>query len=124
VALYLKGIFLKYFSIITMFISFYFLPSSFCLAGSQTGIITKLVVHDNGAGSEKFDVKLLGVDTDMPWCATTKEWTAFLGNEASKMQFSILLTAYTSGKPVTIQSDADKKCPDGGRNRIRNGLVN
>jgi len=103
------------------FLFFILVFSGYSQAGWQSGKIAKLLVHDNGAGSEKYDVRLEQTGSgSMIWCNTSKEWTALINNEASKMQFSMLLAAYMSGKSVQIDSDGSKDCPDGSRNRVRN----
>ena len=91
------------------------------MQGWQSGKISKLLVHDNGSGSEKYDVRLEEFSSSgMTWCGASKEWTALINNEASKLQFSMLLSAYMSGKEIVIHSDSGKTCPDYARNRVRN----
>lgn len=108
-----------------IFLVFILVFSNYSNAGWQSGKITRLLVHDNGSGTEKYDVRLDENNSgDMVWCTASKEWTALINNEASKLQFSMLLAAYVSGKEVLIHSDDGKVCPDSARNRVRNVELN
>lgn len=106
---------MKYLSVLVLL-----LFSNIVNAGSQQGRVLALVVHDNGSGVEKLDVKLSGVGENIPWSSTGKEWTLYFNNEASKAQFAMLQAAYIADLEVQIDSDGTAVCPDGGRNRIRN----
>lgn len=91
------------------------------VAGWQSGKIAKLLVHDNGGGTEKFDVLLSETGSGgMDWCGNTRGWTAMVSNDAAKLQYSMLLAAYMPKKEVIIHSDGSAVCPDTHRNRVRN----
>ncbi len=93
---------------------------SAAFAGWQSGKVERLLVHDNDAGLEKFDVKLTQTSaSQMTWCDPIEEWAALLDNEASKAQYSLLLSAMMAGKEIRLHSDSTTNC-HGERNRIRN----
>ncbi|TRY33408.1 hypothetical protein [Aliiglaciecola sp. M165] len=106
--------------IILLLSALVFASNSF--AGWQKGVITKILVHDNGGGVEKIDVRLSNTSVNnMEWCSSSNEWTIILASEASKIQTSLILSAYVSEKEITLHSDVSKNCPaDGNRNRVRN----
>ncbi len=69
-------------------------------AGNQSGEITKLTVRSDGLHW----VQLEGQHNSKPQCATSQEYWMIKdeNTQAGKSQISILLTAYASGRPVSI----------------------
>lgn len=73
--------------------------SVFSYAGTQTGKVTQILVND--AGVHYFYLE--GAASGKPSCATLTYWMIKDENStAGKSQFSILLTAQASGRPVYV----------------------
>ncbi len=99
------------------------LVPSLSKAGTQTGIITQILAHDDGGGNERVEIELDG-SSDIDWCSSVEQWAFVLDSELAKAQFSMLLAAYASGKSITINSDPAKTCVNSTRNRVRNVRLN
>ena len=69
-------------------------------AGTQSGFVARLEVR---AVDGLIFFSLSGAKTGSPACATRRYWMIKDENSnAGKQQYSMLLTAYTSGKPVMV----------------------
>jgi hypothetical protein len=77
-------------------------------AGTQSGKVVYLLVHDNPNGTEKFDVKLDGaVSADQ--CSDVG-WSQDLTSSVGKAQYATVLAAYLANREITIQGNGPNTC--------------
>lgn len=86
-------------------ILFLFLASGFALAGNQAGEIRQLAVSGRDYAppyQNPTHVSMAGVYNDKPSCATSGYWAIDTETDQGRVILTLLLTAYASGKNVTL----------------------
>ena len=96
------------------------LISNVCLAsqGTEVGYVEKLLVHNSTEGQTVL-VSLDGNKVGGFCSHPNEEWHIALGNDASKTQYSLLLSSYLTGKKVKLWGNGVADCI-GSRENIRN----
>jgi len=88
----------------TLAILILLLPSSFSIAGTATSANVIGIMSDQGHGDKVF-IKLNKPIDNSPDCYTNSIWSFVLPIETEltkKTLFSMLLTAYSAQKPITV----------------------
>ncbi|WP_325892432.1 hypothetical protein [Grimontia sp. NTOU-MAR1] len=95
---------------------FVFSVSAYANAPIEVGNISLLQIHNNPTSTsnsaQRFIVKLNGsVSTSS--CGSSDFWTGALDNDAGRAQYSAILAAATSNKPIKLQGTAPNSCLSG-----------
>ena len=94
---------------------------SYSQTASETGKISRMLVHNAPAQSSDMDKRvLIWLDGAMSggFCSE-KNWTIYLNNEAANAQYSLLLAAYMAGKTVKLSGNPSQICA-GSQEVVRN----